>query len=365
MGYLSESYITHIGCANPEYGIEQSDALKFMVNTLDADKELERKLSVLYRQTKIDKRYTVVSSFTRDGNFHFNKKQNNLFSTSERMKIYEKEALILAEKSIHDLNINFPVKEITHLITFSCTGMYAPGLDIDLVRHMGLSPNIQRFSVNFMGCYAGLTVLKLADSILKGNPNAKVLMVGVEICSIHFQKELEDDFLLSNALFADGSAACIVQAKPIEGKNLKNESFFCELITEGLSDMAWHIRDFGFEMKLSSYIPKLLNGSMDQLLEQLKKDMGEHKAIEHFAIHPGGRAILDTLANKIDRKKTALQYSYDILREYGNMSSVTVIFVLKKLMENLNENNNGESVLSMAFGPGLTMESALLEFEYV
>ncbi len=362
---MKESYITHIGCANPDYRIDQSDALKFMIETLHADKDLERKLSVLYRQTQIDQRYSVVSSFTRDGNFHFNKQAKELFSTADRMKIYEKEAIILAEKSIHDLKIDFPVKEITHLITFSCTGMYAPGLDIDLVRHMGLSPNIQRFSVNFMGCYAGLTVLKLADSIVKGDPNAKVLMVGVEICSIHFQKEIDDDFLLSNALFADGAAACIVQANPVKGKNLKNKSFFCELITEGLSDMAWHIRDFGFEMKLSSYIPKLLNGSMDQLLAKLKKDMGDDKKIDHFAIHPGGRAILDTLATKIDKEKIALKYSYDILRQYGNMSSVTVIFVLKMLLENLDEQNGDESILSMAFGPGLTMESALLEFEYV
>ncbi|QNL23045.1 type III polyketide synthase [Hyphobacterium sp. CCMP332] len=362
---MNESYITHIGCANPEHAISQEDAFKFMVATLKADKVLERKLSVLYRQTQIDKRYTVVSSFTRDKNFHFNKKENKLFSTSERMQIYEKEALILAEKSVHDLKIDFPVKEITHLITFSCTGMYAPGLDIDLVRHMGLSPNIQRFNVNFMGCYAGLTVLKLADSIVKSDPKAKVLMVGVEICSIHFQKDLDEDFLLSNALFADGSAACIVQSQPMKGKNIKNESFYCELITEGLSDMAWHIRDFGFEMKLSSYIPKLLNGSMDQLLDQLEKDMGKESSVDHFAIHPGGRAILDTLSKKIGKKNNALQHSYDILRDYGNMSSVTVIFVLKRLMESLDNSNNKEKILSMAFGPGLTMESALLEFAYV
>lgn len=362
---MNESYITHIGCANPEYGINQNEALEYMLKTLNADKNLERKLSVLYRQTKIDNRYTVVSSFIKDRDFHFNKNSDSIFSTAERMQLYEKEALVLAEKAIHNMRIDFPVNEITHLITFSCTGMYAPGLDIDLVRHMGLNSNIQRFSVNFMGCYAGLTVLKLADSIIKSNPKAKVLMVGVEICSIHFQKGMNDDFLLSNAIFGDGSAACIVQANPVKGKNYRCESFFCELITEGMSDMAWHIRDVGFEMKLSSYIPKLLNGSMDELLTQLKKDLPEGTEFDHYAIHPGGRAILDSLSEKLAKGKAGMQESYDVLRKYGNMSSVTIIFVLKNLIENLDRNNMDENVISMAFGPGLTMESAVLKFKHV
>lgn len=362
---MNESYITHIGCANPEYGIDQKQALDYMLNTLNPDRDLGRKLKALYRQTKIDRRYTVVSSFVREGNFHFDQDEESYFGTSKRMQIYEKEALILAEKAIHNLQIDFPVSEITHLITFSCTGMYAPGLDIDLVRHMGLNSNIQRFSVNFMGCYAGITVMKLADSIVKSNPKARVLMVGVEICSIHFQKGLNEDFLLSNAIFGDGAAACIIQSQPHRGKNLRNESFFCELITEGLSDMAWHIRDFGFEMKLSSYIPKLLDGNMDKLLDQLKKDLEPGTNIDLFAIHPGGRAILDTLGQKISGGKDALQASYSVMRKYGNMSSVTIIFVLRELLSQLNESDHDKNILGMAFGPGLTMESALLKYHHV
>jgi predicted naringenin-chalcone synthase len=282
------------------------------------------------------------------------------------MKIYEKEALKLAVRSVNDMNLRFPLNEVTHLITFSCTGMYAPGLDIDLVSALGLKSNIQRFSVNFMGCYAGLTVLKLADSIVRADPNARVLAVGVEICSIHFQKALEDDFLLSNALFGDGAASFVVESAPRAGKNILNQAFQCELIPEGSGDMAWHIRDFGFEMRLSSYIPKLINGSMNSMLNDLFQDLHiSTKDVRQYAIHPGGRKILDTLSETLKLKETDLDASYEVLNQYGNMSSVTVIFVLRQLLTKLGDSDNGDSILSMAFGPGLTMESALLSFRYV
>lgn len=337
-----------------------------MSETLQADDQLRRKLKVLYRQTEIDTRYSVVSSFKERGHFHLAEDGRDLFSTAERMKIYEKEAVRLAEKSVANLNLRFPPEELTHLITFSCTGMYAPGLDIDLVGNLGLKSNIQRFSINFMGCYAGLTVLKLADSIVRADPHAKVLAVGVEICSIHFQKALEDDFLLSNALFGDGAASFIVESAPREGQNILNHAFQCELITEGSNDMAWHIRDFGFEMRLSSFVPKLINGSMNSLLNDLFKDLNiSTKDIRQYAIHPGGRKILDTLTDTLQLKQSDLDASYSVLRQFGNMSSVTVLFVLRELLRKMDQSNDGDSILSMAFGPGLTMESALVYYKYV
>ncbi len=223
--------------------------------------------------------------------------------------------------------------------------MYAPGLDIDLVRHLGLNSGVQRFGVNFMGCYAGITVMKLADTIAKSNPNAKILVVGVEICSIHFQKGIEDDFLLSNAIFADGAAAFVVQSKPVKGWNLKNEIFHCDLIPEGLDDMAWYIRDSGFEMKLSSYIPSLLNGNLQKLIDKLHADLDNDTTIDHYAIHPGGRKILEVVAPILKIESSALSASYNILRDYGNMSSVTVIFVLKELLSRLNKENNQQNIV--------------------
>jgi predicted naringenin-chalcone synthase len=361
---LLESYITHIGCANPPYKINQELALKSMINTINPDKDLERKLNVLYKQSSINDRYTVLSEFTNNNKLEFNSQSEEGFSTSQRMQIFEKEALPLALKAVEDFSVDYEPEHITHLVTFSCTGMYAPGLDIDLVKSLKLKQNTQRFSINFMGCYAGLTALKLADSLVKADPNSKVLVVGVEICTIHFQTEKKEDFLISNAIFADGASACIVQAKPKKGANLRNDLFHCDLISEGENDMAWHIRDFGFEMKLSSYIPKLLNGKIGALIDSLLKNLPKGTDIDRYAVHPGGRKILDNIKESLDIDAIKLNESYSTLKNYGNMSSVTIFFVLKEILKNPNTKES-EKILCMAFGPGLTLESGLLTSIYV
>jgi len=240
--------------------------------------------------------------------------------------------------------------------------MYAPGLDIDLVKALGLPTHTQRLCINFMGCYAAFNGLKQADIICQSDPKAKVLLVCTELCSIHFQKENTDDNLLANALFADGSATLLVESKPRKGLNLKPVSFYCDLAPDCEQDMAWTVGDLGFEMRLSSYVPDVIQRGIKtlthSLLDQISHSLSD---VAYYAIHPGGKKILEVIEQELNLSKEQNKPAYEVLRNYGNMSSPTVLFVLQEVCKNLSGEDNKKKILSFAFGPGLTLESMVLE----
>jgi predicted naringenin-chalcone synthase len=360
----NKTYIHSIGTANPVHQIAQQTTADFMVKFLALSPNEARKLRLLYRATSIDYRYSVLEDYTKTDNFDFYSNQGNSFpSTAQRMQQYEQHAATLATQAVADcLPTGFDVTQITHLITVSCTGMYAPGLDIELVEKLGLNHSVQRTCINFMGCYAAFNALKMADMICRATPKAKVLVVGVELCTLHFQKSTNNDDLVANAIFADGAAAVLLEAKPPSHKAIALEGFYCDLEPDGKTDMAWHIKDHGFEMKLSSYVPQLLEGKLKtlvgRLLQNFQLNMND---VDLFAIHPGGRRILERIEQGLNIPKKANAVAYEVLKQYGNMSSVTVLFVLKRLLAQAGEEQHNQRVLSMAFGPGLTLESALMK----
>ncbi|TAH19127.1 MAG: type III polyketide synthase [Cytophagales bacterium] len=364
---MIKTYIKAVGTANPATKIAQAQISQFMAKAVGLNAVEERRLRMIYRATAIDFRHSVIEDYGRIANFDFfpdNERLEPFPTTAQRMKMYEKYAIELAMEAINNCLANKNlIPKITHLITVSCTGMYAPGIDIEIVERLGLSFQTQRTCINFMGCYAAFNALKVADMICKATPEASVLIVDVELCTIHFQKENTEDQLLANAIFADGAAALLLGTEKGEGKAMSLEAFHCDLAPQGKSDMAWYIRDFGFEMRLSSYVPNLLETKMkeltDRLLQKLNLQIGQ---IDAFAIHPGGKRILEVAEKCLKISPIQNQYSYQILRNFGNMSSATVLFVLKNIWDNcpLTEKKEG-NILSMAFGPGLTIESALLK----
>ncbi|MFN4147568.1 MAG: type III polyketide synthase [Runella sp.] len=354
------AYINTIGVAVPENSIEQRIIAEFMVRALQLDTTEARKLHALYRSTKIQKRHSVLRDYGQKADFEFypNTVDIEPFPTvSQRMGAYQKYALPLAERAIKATQA--PYCEATHLIVVSCTGLYAPGLDIELVQRLGLSHQIRRTCINFMGCYGAFNGLKVAQAIVEAHPAAKVLLVCVELCTLHFQKKKDDNNLLSNALFADGAAAVWIESMP-RGISLKMKDFRCDLLLEGSSDMAWQVGDFGFEMVLSAYIPHLVKGGIKTLVEKLYEQNALQKA-DFYAIHPGGRAILEACEAQLGISPDDNRYAYDILRSYGNMSSCTVLFVLHRLMQDLTPADHHKHIFSAAFGPGLTLETGLLE----
>ena len=365
-----KTYISSIGTAVPRYKSKQMDIAKFMANAHSFINGKEQKLFSLYESTHIESRYSVIGDYTSNReNYSFfpNTKDLEPFpSTEDRMNIYKREALQLSLQAIEqctDQMSDFDLRDVTHIITISCTGMYAPGLDIELIKELNLRPNTQRTAINFMGCYAAFNGLKVADAICRADSDAKALMVAVELCTIHFQKKLTDDNLIANALFADGAATLILEGKPSQDVSLSLEKFICALDDNSEEEMAWKIGDFGFEMRLSAYVPAVIQKGIKTLTEELLKGAKE-KQIDYYAIHPGGKKIVDVIERELELKPDDTYISREVLRKYGNMSSPTVLFVLQEFRDKLQAQDDQKNILSFAFGPGLTLEGAILKIHH-
>ncbi len=366
------SFITCIGTANPAFKYDQSVIGDFMLRTMKLNQHDRRKLKAVFKASGIEHRYSVLEDYGKLGEYKFFSKiaDADIFpSTQDRIRIFQQEAIglsVAAVKNMTTEHTTFNPDQVTHLIAVSCTGMYAPGLDIDLVKQLGLPTTVQRTAINFMGCYGAFNALKAADAFCKADRNAKVLVVCTELCSLHFQPQGTDDHILANALFGDGAAAVLVEGESKSKTKLKLESFHCDLTADTTDAMAWTIGDFGFEMRLSSYVPTIIKSGIasltQSLLGKISKSVSE---IQHFAIHPGGKKILQVIEEALGIPRGKNQAAYNVLEQYGNMSSPTVLFVLKDLLCSLTSANEGDRILSFAFGPGLTLESMLLQIESV
>jgi predicted naringenin-chalcone synthase len=239
--------------------------------------------------------------------------------------------------------------------------MYAPGLDIDVVQQLSLKTSTQRLSINFMGCYGAFNALKMANAICTADKHANVLVVCVELCSIHFQNAWTLDAIIANAIFADGAAAALIQASSIS-KHLQFRSFHCDIVPQSRQEMAWRIADFGFEMVLTSYVPDVIKTGISQFTDALlQKTALSWQDIHYFAIHPGGLKILQACETALAITPADNRWSYEVFRQYGNMSSATILFVLRDLLQACKTEDNEKKIFSCAFGPGLTLESMILQ----
>lgn len=361
-------FVTSIGTANPAHALPQEVVADFMIRAMQLGNDDARKLRVLFRASGIDMRYSVVEDYGKTEDFHFFENTPGLEpfpSTRRRLELYRRHALALSLEAVHNCLSRVPQlrkDSLTHLVVVSCTGMYAPGLDIDLVKALGLSASVERTCINFMGCYAAFNAFKLAAAACASHPHARILIVCTELCSIHFQKENKEDNMLANALFGDGSAAALVEPEPRKGINLKLEQFRCELATEGEHDMTWTVGDLGFEMRLSSYVPEIIRTGIRNLTRSLLSKINlSFSEISFYAIHPGGKKILEAIEAELGVTKNQNRFAYDILRNFGNMSSATVLFVMAAQWKELTSADQGKRMLSIAFGPGLTLESMLIQ----
>ncbi|MDP1845089.1 MAG: type III polyketide synthase [Sediminibacterium sp.] len=356
------SKIISIGTAVPAYKHNQLRILEFMQQVYALDAVEARKLKFLYRQSGIETRYSAIEDFSKAPEewifFPPVGAAEVLPSIEKRMNLYQSTAAPMAKQAIKNcIKNHMAATAITHLITVSCTGMSAPGLDLELVELLNLSNNIYRSSVNFMGCYAAIHALKMADAICKSEYGARVMIVCTELCTLHFQDAPSADNIASSLLFADGAAAVLVVSDDVDQDGLYLKSFYSEIVPKGKSDMSWLISSTGFLMTLSGYVPDLIQEDFETLMNRALQKAGISKAeIQYWCIHPGGKRILDAIAKSLDFKGTELEQSFAVLKENGNMSSPTVLFVLKKIMESM-ETGKHANIFGAAFGPGLTMET--------
>jgi alpha-pyrone synthase len=273
--------------------------------------------------------------------------------TARRMEAFERFAPQLARCALNKLALRAEERRtITHVIVTSCTGLYAPGLDFDVVQHLGLSPSVERTMIGFMGCYAAINALKSARHIVRSEPEAVVLILNLELCTLHMQETHNLEQILSFLLFADGCAACLVSAHP---QGLAMDSFYAVQIPETSNLITWRIRELGFDMHLSGQVPAELRRALAEIGTQITRG-AEPNTIDLWAVHPGGRTILDAVEKGLELNAAALAHSRDILARYGNMSSATVMFVLNQLMHRAQMGQRG---CAISFGPGVTAETML------
>ena len=307
----------------------------------------------MYKRSGVERRYSVMEP-TDDPGTTPALDTEGIFvkgafpSTAKRMELYDREAADLAVATIEGLDPD-QVAQSTHLIICSCTGFAAPGLDLQLVQRLALPWSTQRTMVGFMGCYAALNSLRLADAIVRADPGAKVLVVALELCTLHMRETADLEVLLSFMIFGDGCAAALVSADPT---GLKLEGFRTAVIPAAQGLITWHIGDVGFNMRLSGEVPGVLHDALPEAVETLQP--GGVAEVELWAMHPGGRSVLDAADRALALPQGALNASRTVLREYGNMSSPSILFVLKELMRQAP--TAGARGLAMAFGPGLTAE---------
>jgi predicted naringenin-chalcone synthase len=355
------SKIISIGTAVPQHRTEQPVILEFMRAAYNDD-VASRKLNVLFNNSGISSRYSAIPDFDKSKNEHvfFNGTPSSA-NVESRLNVFKEKAIPLAIEAIKDafkkIDSTINTFGVTHLITVSCTGLYAPGLDAELIEKLNLPNDIFHTSVNFLGCNAAFHALKIADMIIKSESNAKVLIVCVELCTLHFQPKNNHDNLLSNTIFGDGAAAVIITSNDNKQKGLSVLGFYSLLLHKGKNLMGWNITPVNFEMILDAKIPEVIGDEVNTIVDSASKKLNINpKSISKWAIHPGGKKIVDVIKNKLLLSDDDTRASYKILDEYGNMSSPTILFVLNELMQSTKK---GETVFSIGFGPGLSIETAL------
>lgn len=359
---MSTAHIASIASVVPEHAYTQTELAETLLHLIKLEPDQVERFRRMAAGSGIQTRYSALPDYRLDA-------QRQLYPDSPdfepvpnleaRMDFYHQAAVPLAVRAIEKALESLPIglQQVTHLITVSCTGLAAPGLDLMLLKELELRPDTHRSSVNFMGCYAAVHGLKQADAICRSDPRAIVVVVCVELCTLHFQKDANPDNLAASLLFADGAAAAVLTGEQItlQAPSLQLKGFYSQVALHGWQDMAWQLSGTGFLMKLSAYIPQLLQQGIKGLVQQALLRLGlEHSQIDHWALHPGGRKILDLAQQELDLPENALKASYDVLRDYGNMSSPTILFVLAQLWS---EFQTGQHVFAAAFGPGLTMET--------
>jgi predicted naringenin-chalcone synthase len=368
-------HLHHLATAVPPASYPQAAARDVMKAWIGGDRRTDLLLQRIYARSGIERRHSVVEDFLgalpddevpaprRGGGFYVDDAGGFRDpGTAERNARYREEAgplfVDVARRTLDGAE-GFSARDVTHVITVSCTGFYAPGPDLDVVRGLGLRPGVERYHVGFMGCYAAFPALRMARAFCRAEPDAVVLVVAVELCTLHLQPSRDDDALIAASVFADGGAGALVSARPPRGPALTLESFADGLAPEGASDMAWTIGDHGFEMVLSAYVPQVVGEKAGAALQPLLDGTGTRRdEVRRWAVHPGGRAILDRLEEGLALPSDALAASRSVLARYGNMSSATVLFVLAEMMAE--PAPPGEPIVAMAFGPGLTVASGLL-----
>ncbi len=352
---MTQAYINRIATAVPDDDVHA--AFVAFADQMLEDPRVQPLFRRMAQRSGIRRRFSVLSPNAANTEFTVNAHEfytrGSFPDTATRMQIFERFAPRLAQKTLDKLKLTEEERAgITHVLVTSCTGLYAPGLDFDILDHLGLDTCVERTMIGFMGCYAAINGLKQARHIVRSEPEAKVLLVNLELCTLHLQETQDLEQVLSFLVFGDGCAASLISAEPT---GFAMDSFRSVLIPETRGLITWRIRGVGFDMLLSGKVPgeigKALAVSGSEVLGKLRPE-----EIALWGVHPGGKSVLDAVERGLALGPDALTASRQTLECFGNMSSATVMFVLEKLMQTAKP---GQLGCAMSFGPGLTAETML------
>lgn len=360
---MGDVHLLGLGTALPPHAVGTAQVAHFLSQIAfaqGAPASFGAKLERLVRASGVERRYTVLPDYqaTDPADFRFFPRSWDLSplpTTGARMALYQAEvvplAVAAAQRALADAQVD-PM-QVTHLVVTSCTGFFAPGPDVALIERLGLSLDVERTIVGFMGCYAGITGLRAAERIVRAYPDAVVLEVAVELSSLHVQRTLELRAALPNLLFGDGAGAAVYGGR---GKGLGRVlGGASRVVPEHQSAMTWTIGDHGFVMHLDAQVPEAIESAALPFVAALLERHGLGKDdVQAWAIHPGGRRIVTAAGQALGLGDLQLAPSLETLRDIGNVSSATIFFVLERLRAQRGP------VVALAFGPGLTLEGALL-----
>lgn len=355
-----------LSVVQPERSIEQRAAAEVAKTFLGVNGREAHALASLFRRTQVCSRASVLLEPSADC-----EPRQSFYppsagpadrgpATAARMQRYAAETVPLAHAAAREAleRSTIAPREVTHLITVSCTGFFAPGIDVALVKSLGLPPTVGRVHVGFMGCHGALNAFRVAEALVGSCPAARVLVCAVELCSLHYQYGTDPQHLVANALFADGAAAFVARrAQPGDGDLWQVAACGSCLVPDAEDAMTWRIGNHGFQMTLSPRVPDLIARHLKPWLEEWLAAEGLTIAeIGSWAVHPGGPRILSSVAEALGLPAGALDISAQVLAECGNMSSPTILFVLDRLRRA----GVARPCVALGFGPGLIAEAALL-----
>ncbi len=365
------SYIHAIETAVPAVSLAQDEVRALLYGTRERSRLAQRLTNTVFGASEVETRHLFLAEVDQQtalGQSFLAVDPGTSPMTSVRNDLAVKESRRLAALAARAAiqTAAFDTAEVTHVITVSCTGFSAPGIDYGLVRDLDLPGSARRVHIGFMGCCAAFPALSTARSITLSEPDAVVLVVCVEICSLHLKVGEDVDAIVASSLFADGCAAMIVSARsPRAGAVvLELDALETCLTSTGDQDLTWRVGDNGFEMVLSTKVPKIIEAEVAGALTPVAATLGadedfEWRSVDRWAVHPGGPAILDRVEKALELLPEQLAPSREILRQFGNMSSATVPFILKSILSDAGV-RDGERLCALAFGPGLTVESAVM-----
>jgi predicted naringenin-chalcone synthase len=354
-----EPRLVGIGTAVPEHTLDQAQSMD-LASRLGAWREEDAaKLAGIYRRSTIAKRGSVLLGREPGGNVGQEFFGEQSPTTARRFKRFEAEAPGLAARAARAALADGAVgaHEVTHLIVVSCTGASAPGVDAALVGLLGLRGSVERTFVGFMGCAGAISGLAIARSIAADGLSV-VLVVSVELCSLHLQYSSEPQQVVANALFADGAAAAVVSAR---GSGPRIAGRLCQLIPDSSDSMTWRVGDQGLRMTLSPRVPEIIARSLRGPLEAWLGERGLGIAdVAGWVLHPGGPRVIEAVESTLEVRRGSFEHSRGVLSEHGNMSSATVLFVYERVRAGAGSGGGGLPCVWLGFSPGLTVEALLL-----